>query len=62
MARIGGNPDLKNYQFEAAGEESNNARISFWTTKTMKDKLDKLENRSQFIREAIAKSLEELDL
>jgi hypothetical protein len=60
MARTGGNPDLKKHEFKASGEESNNARISFWTSKTMKDQLDSLENRSEFIRQALAKALEEL--
>lgn len=55
-----GNPDLVKYQFKPSGTESNNNRISFWTTKTMKDKLDTLSNRSEFIRQVLAKALDEL--
>lgn len=61
MPRYEGNPGLVKYQFKPSGEESNNNRISFWTTKAMKDKLDKLENRSEFIRQVLAKALEAFD-
>ena len=60
MPRYEGNPDLVKYQFKPSGLESNNIRISFWTTKSMRDKLDKLENRSEFMRQALAKALDEL--
>lgn len=60
MPRYEGNPGLVKYQFKPSGEESNNVRISFWTTKSMKDKLDTLSNRSEFIRQALAKVLDEL--
>jgi hypothetical protein len=60
MPRPGGNPGLKKYAFTAAGEESNNCRLSFWVPQSMKDKLDALENRPEFVRAAIAKALEEL--
>lgn len=61
MPRYEGNPDLVKYQFKPSGEESNNSRVSFWTTKSMKLQLDKLENRSEFIRQVLAKALGALD-
>jgi hypothetical protein len=60
MARPGGNPDLKKHAFTAAGDESNNCRLSFWVPESMKRKLDAIPNRPEFVRAAIAKALEEL--
>ncbi len=60
MPRPGGNPDLKEHEFKAAGDESNNCRLSFWVPQSMKAKLDSLPNRPEFVRMAIAKALEEL--
>jgi len=61
MPRPGGNPDLKKFAFTAAGEESNNCRLSFWVPQSMKDKLDARENRPDFVRRAIAKALMEME-
>ncbi len=60
MARPGGNPTLKKYQFKAAGEEPNNAKLSIWIPQSMKSKLDCLPNKNDVIRQAIAACLENL--
>ena len=61
MPRPGGNPDLRQHEFKAAGEESNNCRLSFWVPRSMKDKLDSLPNRPEFVRAAIAEALKKLE-
>jgi hypothetical protein len=61
MPRPGGNPDLRQHEFKASGDESNNCRMSIWIPKSMKDKLDALEHKPEFVRRAIAKALRELE-
>ena len=63
MPRPGGNPELVNHQFPAPeGRESNNARVSFWAPASTKDRLERLGSRkAEFLRQAVAKALDELE-
>ena len=63
MSRPGGNPDLVQHQFQAPeGQESNNARIAFWAPQSTKDRLERLgRDKSEFLRQAVARALDELE-
>jgi hypothetical protein len=63
MARTGGNPDLKKYQYTTDNEEPNKHPINVKVPKSMFNKLDERfgDKKNDFIREAIAKALNELE-
>jgi hypothetical protein len=59
--RPGGNPGLKKFQFSAAGDEPLNVALRVKIAPSMDEKLRKLPNKAEFVREAIARALEELE-
>ncbi|AFZ27212.1 hypothetical protein Cylst_5172 [Cylindrospermum stagnale PCC 7417] len=61
MSRPGGNPDLAKFQFQSGDEEPNNVKLALWIKQSMMSKLKELPNKNDFIREAIAKALAELE-
>lgn len=62
MPRPGGNPDLYKSGFQAAGEEPIIHTFNVKLAESMKSKLDSMgKSKSEFVRKAIAKALEELD-
>jgi hypothetical protein len=62
MARPGGNPELKKYQFSSEGEP-NNAQLHIWITKSLLTRLNNKfgANRNKWIRETLIKTLDEID-
>jgi hypothetical protein len=61
MVRREGNPDLVKFQFKAKDDEPNNVKLALWIKPSMMDKLKQLPNKNEFVREAIAKALEEIE-
>jgi len=61
MARPGGNPELKKYQFSCEGEP-NNAQLRLWITKSLLTRLNNKfgANRNKWIRETLTKALDEI--
>lgn len=60
MPRPGGNPDLVKFQYQSE-DEPNNERLSLWIKPSMMSKLKELPNKNEFIRQAIAKALEDVE-
>jgi hypothetical protein len=58
--RPGGNPDLEKYQFKRpeGRSESMSEILNLRVTKTMKERLMSQSNWQSFVRDAIAKALE----
>lgn len=60
--RPGGNPDISKHGFQAAGDEPNIYRLNVRIPESLKIRLDPMgKDKNQFVRNAIAKALEELD-
>jgi hypothetical protein len=59
MSRPGGNPNLTQYAFQAADEESLKVRISIKVSPAMAERLYRFDNKSDFIRECIRRGLDE---
>lgn len=59
MVRREGNPDLVKFQFQAKDDEPNNVKLSLWIKPSLMNRLKQLPNKNEFVREAIAKALEE---
>lgn len=57
MARFGGNPDLKKYQFTTNRDEPLTERFSIRITSSMYQELRMLDNWREFVREAISDKL-----
>ena len=57
--RPGGNPNLANYSFKQKGDEPLDVHVSLRITRTMKEKLNKVDNWRELVRRAIAQALEE---
>jgi hypothetical protein len=62
MARPGGNPELKKYQFSCEGEP-NNAQLRLWVTKSLLSRLNNTfgTNRNKWIRETLTRALDKID-
>lgn len=58
--RPGGNPDLKQHQFQAEGDEPLSAKLSMRVTQSMLDELKQYDGWQDLVREAIAAKLKEL--
>ncbi len=57
--RPGGNPDIKQYGFKTDRAEPLKERVQIRIPTSMKQKLQEQENWQEFVRQAIAKALEE---
>lgn len=53
-----GNKDIKKHGFKVEGRESYNKRVSVWVTESMFDALGEIDNKAEFIREAIREKLD----
>lgn len=53
-----GNKDIKEHGFKVEGRESYNKRVSVWVTESMFDALKEIENKAEFVRQAIQEKLE----
>ncbi len=60
--RPGGNPDLKKYGFTTDRPEPLRESVHVRVSASMKKQLKEKENWQEFVREAIAKALEEENL
>lgn len=57
--RPGGNPDLKNHGFTTDRPEPLRENLQLRVSASMKEKIRSRENWQEFVRDAIAKALEE---
>ena len=57
--RPGGNPDIKQYGFKTDRAEPLKERVQIRIPTSMKQKLQEQDNWQEFVRQAIAKALEE---
>ena len=57
--RPGGNPDLIKYAFKTDRDEPLREKVNLRVSKSMLEKLKEKENWHEFIRQAIARALEE---
>ncbi|MDJ0636764.1 MAG: hypothetical protein QNJ34_26530 [Xenococcaceae cyanobacterium MO_188.B29] len=57
--RPGGNPELKNYGFTTDRPEPLREKLQLRVSASMKEKIKSRENWQEFVRDAIAKALEE---
>ena len=55
--RPGGNPDLVKYQYTTERDEPLTEKLQLRITKSMLEQLKLLENKNEFVREAIAQRL-----
>ena len=55
----GGNPDLKNHGFTTDRPEPLREKLQLRVSASMKEKIRSRENWQEFVRDAIAKALEE---
>ena len=61
MARPGGNPILQNHRMKSGRKESLNCLLQLKIPQSMKDALEKLDDKNEFVRQAIAAALLHLE-
>ena len=59
MARKGGNPDLKKYQFTTERDEPLTAKFTLKVTHSMLTELQAIDHWREFVRDAIADKLKQ---
>jgi hypothetical protein len=59
MTKRRGNPQIERYHFRTAREEPLNAKLSMRVTASMLERIQREDDWPEFVREAIAKQLEQ---